>query len=240
MPDYSTLLQAAKEAALAAGTLLKTQRQALSKAHQVMPHDLKTEADQAAERLIRSKLEPLGIPVIGEEYGGDTTLLFKDELYWAIDPLDGTINYMHNIPLSSVSIALMRGQTGVLGVLNLFGLDELYEGGEGLGVRRNGVEINPEYIDDTTKHILGVSDATIRDGKATELSKQCLAIRNMGACTIELAMIISARMGSYYASFSSVWDFGAAFALIRELGYKTQVAYLRNFTFQISASREKA
>lgn len=78
-------------------------------------HDIKLQADVDSENLIRERLARTKLPVIGEEIGGDTSLLDRDEPYWAVDPLDGTYNYLRGMPGACVSIGLWRGRRPILG-----------------------------------------------------------------------------------------------------------------------------
>ena len=102
-----------------------------------------TEADKAAERIIREALQALSpeIDLLGEEEGE----LDRGRRYrWIIDPIDGTISFSRGLPLFGTLIGLEDRETeeALLGVINLPALGELYAGGHGLGVRCNDQPIH--------------------------------------------------------------------------------------------------
>ena len=87
--------------------------------------DIKLQADRDAEALILQILAESEYPVLAEESGeqGDLT---SDGPFWIVDPLDGTMNYKHGLPLCCVSIALSRGNDPILGVINDFNRWQLF------------------------------------------------------------------------------------------------------------------
>ena len=106
-------LEIAKSAALVGGAyLLENQSKDLAILHNA-GRDIKLQIDTDTEILIKAKLSSqTSFPILGEETGKSSDL---GEFYWVVDPLDGTSNYLRNIPISCVSIALMRkGQPQVV------------------------------------------------------------------------------------------------------------------------------
>ncbi|NIP93592.1 MAG: inositol monophosphatase, partial [Akkermansiaceae bacterium] len=95
-----------------------------------------TEADRAAERVIRDRLERAfpDIPVLGEEFGGEA----RGDCYWIVDPIDGTLSFTRGIPLFGTLIALVEGGRSQVGVIDLPALGERVVGYRGGGVTRNG------------------------------------------------------------------------------------------------------
>ena len=96
-----------------------------------------TEADRAAERVIRDRLLASfpDFGVLGEEFGDEG----GDGPRWIIDPIDGTIGYSRGIPLFTTLIALVDGGEPILGLIDCPAFDERYVGWRGGGCRRNGV-----------------------------------------------------------------------------------------------------
>ena len=107
LSEKSAFLKIASSVAKAAGERLSAiaERRVNSDAG----NDVKLQEDVESEMFIRGKLETTGIPVIGEENGGDTSLAFNDSYYWIVDPIDGTYNFLRGIPGVCVSVALMKG-----------------------------------------------------------------------------------------------------------------------------------
>ena len=116
--DTQSLLNIATQVAKQAGEFL---RLGIEKAKQInfqSDRDVKLQADEDSETLIRQVLsKKTNFPIVGEEQGGDPTLVDRNEPYWVIDPLDGTYNYLRNLPICCVSIGLMRGKDPILGVI---------------------------------------------------------------------------------------------------------------------------
>ena len=100
--------------------------------------DYVTDTDRASEAAILAVLarEAPGIAVLAEEGGGA-----RADLMWAVDPLDGTTNFIRGFPVVGVSVGLLEGGVARLGVVlgPYLGLE--FDGGPGLGLRRNGEEL---------------------------------------------------------------------------------------------------
>ena len=123
--ETGKLLELAEKTARAAGEALReggSRRVALNSAT-----DVKLAADADSETLVRERLAASGLPVFGEEFGGDASLYDSaGTLYWVVDPLDGTFNFQRGQPLTCVSIGLMRGSAPVLGAIYNFNADEMF------------------------------------------------------------------------------------------------------------------
>ncbi|MFM7208924.1 MAG: inositol monophosphatase family protein, partial [Verrucomicrobiota bacterium] len=149
------LRDAALATALAAGELLRNG--ASRKVNASTADDVKMQADVDSETLVREMLKNSGLPVIGEELGGDPALFDSNELYWVVDPLDGTYNYLRAQPSTCVSLGLMRGPEPVLGVIRDFTSDKTYLGVPGEGTTVNGIRITPRWAET-------IADACIMTG----------------------------------------------------------------------------
>ncbi|NBR43031.1 MAG: hypothetical protein EBU04_09335 [Verrucomicrobia bacterium] len=138
-PSFESLKEIAQETAWAAGKLLAEGTQ--MKVNASTDDDVKMQADVDSEHLVRDRLKSTGLPVIGEELGGDASLYESDSLYWVVDPLDGTYNYLRRQPSTCVSLGLMRGKEPVLGVIYDFTAKKTYLGVVGEGTYINGARI---------------------------------------------------------------------------------------------------
>ena len=124
MSDLDSLLEIAKSAALIAGDYLKERQTKNLKILSNKARDLKLQIDIDAEEIIKEHItQKNSFPILAEESGTSGEL---DEFFWVVDPLDGTSNFLRNIPISCVSIALMQGLTPVLGVIFDFNNSDLY------------------------------------------------------------------------------------------------------------------
>lgn len=118
-----------------------------------------TEADRAAERVIRQVLQEAypDFGLLGEEYGaGGNSEPGKPQ--WIIDPIDGTISFSRGIPLFGTLIALMEDEKPVVGVIDLPALDERYVSWAGGGCSRNGQPVRASQADRLDRALISVGD----------------------------------------------------------------------------------
>src|ERR671930_537077 len=132
-PDLSPLLDVAMVAARAGADVVTRSHGAHQAGHKGLPGDYVTEVDRGSEAAILEVLraEAGDVPVLAEERGGRTA-----ERFWAVDPLDGTTNFLHAFPLVGVSVGLVERGRAVLGVVEAPFQDETYTGGRSLGAER--------------------------------------------------------------------------------------------------------
>ena len=124
MLQLDPCLEIAKSAALLAGAYIKEQQNQDLEILLNEGRDIKLQIDVDAEKIIKDHLiAKSSFPILAEESGASNEL---NELYWAVDPLDGTSNFLRNIPISCVSIALMKDIDPILGVIFDFNNDDLY------------------------------------------------------------------------------------------------------------------
>lgn len=220
---HAELLQAAATAARKAGQYLLHAggtRQAVWEDR----YDIKLQADLESEALLRAELSATRLPIIGEEQGGDATLTSRQELYWIVDPLDGTYNYLRGIPLTCVSIGLMRGETPVLGVVFDFNANELFAGIVGQGLLINGQPCLPRWANSPSTASLQTGFPAGRDyspealaaflGKMGDYQK----IRAIGSAALAVAWVACGRFDVYYEESIRLWDVAAGLALVQASG----------------------
>lgn len=222
------MLKAACHAALTAGSLLKT---LFHKPHTITMKgvtDLVTEADVAAEAAIIASLEEdvPGIPIMAEESSAKDIKSVNAETL-IVDPLDGTTNYAHGIPLFAVSIALLNQSGSTVGVTYLPMFDELFCACKGVGAWLNG-----EPIQVTRKQFL--LESLVATGfpydihpylpEITHQIKTLLPkvrdIRRMGAAAVDLAYLACGRVDAFYEKELQPWDTAAGWLLVEEAGGK--------------------
>ena len=126
MIELDTWLEIAKSAALDGGNYLLANQGEDLEVLLNEGRDIKLQLDTDTENLIKKTLRSKSsFSILGEETGLSGDL---GEFYWVIDPLDGTSNFLRGIPISCVSIALMRNLNPILGVIYDFNHDDLYFG----------------------------------------------------------------------------------------------------------------
>lgn len=208
-PDY---LQIATESARAAGAILR-EGAGLRHVNFQDAKDVKLQADIESEQFIRARLTAAtGLPIIGEEQGGDEKLPLRDELYWVVDPLDGTYNYLRGIPQCCVSIGLMRGLTPVVGAVYDFNADELFAGAAGWGVTVNGQAVSPVWPDKIENAVLVTGFPAGRDYSGPALRnfvhdiQRFQKIRMIGSAALATAYVAIGRMDAYCEETIRLWD----------------------------------
>ncbi len=218
-------LAVAESAARKAGHILKAGAGHLREVHFRDPTDVKLRADLDSERLIRAYLaEHSAFPVVGEEEGGDASLTERYDLYWVVDPLDGTYNYLRSSPHCAVSIGLMRGETPILGVIYDFNSGDCFAGVVAGKLFFNGQPTAPVWA---AKR----DDAALQTGFPSGMSKNATAledfvtqvqaykkIRMIGSAALALAYVAVGRSDVYFERSIRLWDIAAGLALVQAAG----------------------
>lgn len=120
-----------------------------------------TEADHAAERAMRRVLRESGLPILGEEFGGEGEQ--AGERGWIVDPLDGTLAFSRGVPLFATLIALAWDGAPRLGLIDLPTLDERVLGWRGGGVRCNGRPLRASRRGGLAEALVACGDARCFD-----------------------------------------------------------------------------
>jgi myo-inositol-1(or 4)-monophosphatase len=185
------------------------------------PTDLVSEADVAAERLIRERLLAARPDdgMLGEE-GSDTP--GTSGLRWIVDPLDGTTNFLFGIPQWGVSIAVEDADGMLAGVVYDPMRDELWAAERGAAPTLDGRPLEGrEHASELATALLATGygyDAAVRAAQA-EITGRLLPrvrdIRRMGSAAIDLAWTAAGRYDAYYERGIKPWDYAAG-ALICE------------------------
>lgn len=224
--NYENFLSPAMEVAQAAGEILRKYWGKLSlvkeKEHS---GDLVTIADQESEALIYEMINAQ-FPehsFIGEE-GGEKSGK-KKEFMWCVDPLDGTTNYTHQLPIFSVSIALLHLDQPVVGVIYNPITNELFHAVQGLGAFGNGIKLHVSKVSELNKSLLvtgfpynrrEVAENNYREFfHMTHVSQ---GVRRLGSAALDLAYIAAGRLDGYWEKGLKCWDMAAGILLVREAG----------------------
>ena len=188
------------------------------------PGDFVSAADSRAENAIRRELESArpGYSFLMEEGGA---IARKSDYRWIIDPLDGTTNFLHSIPLFAVSIALENQGELVAGVIYNPISEELFTAERGKGAYVNNRRMrmaNRSRLEDCA-FACGVPalskdghDAFVRRQK--KLMTRLAAIRATGSAALNLAWLAMGRFDLYYETGLKIWDIAAGLLMVREAG----------------------
>lgn len=223
MTAFSDLLRVAEAAATEAGAALRENRAAWTDIEAVQGREVKIGADKRAEALILDSLgKASAYPIISEEAGWVRAVERGEHRVWAVDPLDGSVNYLRGYPHCAVSIALLENNAPVLGVVYCFVTEERFTGIVGEGAWLNGAPMQVSDASDPGKGILqtGVpSRASIESMALFESRLQTWQkVRMIGSAATALAYVAAGRAEAYRESGSMIWDVAAGCALVRAAG----------------------
>ena len=215
-------LEIAIVAAKEAGNALRAREENWQQVNANQGKDVKLEADRGAEKIILKHLGKTDVQVLSEEAGWVNAN--ESDVAWVVDPLDGTYNYLRDFPVSCVSIAMVRGDKRILGVIYDFNRDEIFAGIVGQGATLNGREMT---VSDITKK----SDAVLMTGFPVrrDFSLEAMAefasdlgewkkVRMIGSAALALAYVAAGRADVYREENTMPWDVAAGCALIEAAG----------------------
>jgi len=180
-----------------------------------------TEADLAADRILREGLLPLleGSAWLSEESVDDPSRL-EAERVWIVDPIDGTREYVNGVPEFAISVALVESSVPVLAVLYNPAEDILFTALKGLGCWRNGVLSSLQSVDSLGEVTLLASRTETGRGEFSVFSDR-MQIRSLGSTAWKLALVAGGEAQAYFTRKPrNEWDIAAGVLLCTEAGAK--------------------
>jgi myo-inositol-1(or 4)-monophosphatase len=233
--DIDRFTEVGTAAAIEAGRLLKGRfRTAMAVNRKGTQINLVTEMDVAAEKLIVSRLLDAfpSHAILAEEGTSSAT---RGSHTWIIDPLDGTTNYAHGLPIWAVSIGLEVEGDLEWGVVYNPNLDELFTARRGGGAWLRvgtGTGVEPEEAQLQVSSVASLGDSLLATGfpydirttehnnldyfRAFALSAQ--AVRRGGSAALDLCYVAAGRFDGFWELKLSPWDCAAGFLIVREAG----------------------
>ncbi len=189
-------------------------------------NSLVSHVDKTSEKKIIEKLKSI-LPEAGFIAEEGTVKTEDKELQWVIDPLDGTTNFMHGIPVYAISIALLKDNDPIIGVVHEVNQNETFHTYKNGGAYLNGKSINvaenkcledslvatgfPYYDYNKMKSYLGILE---------DLMQSTRGLRRLGSAAVDLAYVACGRFDSYFEYSLSPWDVAAGCLLVTEAGGK--------------------
>lgn len=231
--DAQQLARIASEIAMTAGDRILELRGrgvsvAASKSSEV---DIVTEADRESERMVVESLLQARPDdgVLGEEGAG---VEGTSGITWVIDPIDGTVNYLYDLPAYAVSIAATvpdedaaaDGRRAIAGAVFNPRTDELFEAWEGGGSRLNGAPITVSGKRELATALVGtgfgytVERRTEQAEMLTRVLPRVRDIRRGGSAAYDLCSLAAGRLDAFYEHGLQPWDYAAALLIVREAG----------------------
>jgi myo-inositol-1(or 4)-monophosphatase len=227
--DLDKILEQVIIAAKEAGSFIRDERKELdwSKVEKKQRFsDLVSYVDKEAEKLIINKVRDLipGAGFITEEGMAD----YRSENYnWVIDPLDGTTNYLHGLPIFSTSIALMKKKVEILGVVYEINLDECFSARKDGGAFLNGMPIQVSKAARFDESLIATGFPYTSFDKMpkyieiiTHLMAKTHGIRRLGSAAVDLAYVACGRLEGFFEFGLKPWDMAAGTLLVKEAGGK--------------------
>lgn len=220
------MLVLAERVAREAGALL-LQRGDLSSSTKTSPTDLVTAMDRAAERLIVTALRAArpGDGVLGEEGSDDPGVT---GVRWVIDPIDGTTNYVYDLPDYAVSIAAEVSGLVEVGVVFNPARDELYAARRGRGATLGGQPLRCSRQSSLAEALVATGfgyEAPRRTRQAAILTSVLPAVRDIrrrGAASLDLCAVATGRVDAYYERGLMPWDLAAGGLIATEAGGRVE------------------
>ncbi|BCH14209.1 inositol monophosphatase family protein [Mesorhizobium sp. L-2-11] len=189
------------------------------------PADYVSQADRKAEEILFTELSKArpGYAFLMEERGlieGD-----DGQHRWIVDPLDGTTNFLHGIPLFAISIALERQGQIVAGVVYNPAMDELYTAERGGGAFMNDRRLRVAGRTKLIDTVIGCGVPHLGRGQhgnflieLRNVMAEVSGVRRLGSASLDLAYVAAGRMDGFWETGLSAWDVAAGILLIREAG----------------------
>jgi myo-inositol-1(or 4)-monophosphatase len=189
------------------------------------PGDYVSQADRRAEEIVHAELARArpGYSFLMEESG---TIEGEDAQHrWIVDPLDGTTNFLHGIPIFAVSIGLERQGQLVAGVVYNPAMDELYTAERGGGAFMNDRRLRVSGRTKLVDAVIGTGIPHIGRGnhpnyliELRHVMADSAGVRRMGAAALDLCYVAAGRLDGFWEETLSPWDVAAGTVIIREAG----------------------
>lgn len=189
--------------------------------------DMASEVDFEVERTLRAFLheQTPEISFLGEEGGSEGP---DNEWVWTLDPVDGTANFVHGLPLCAVSLALVNRGIPVVGVVSLPMLGRTYSAAHGEGAQVNGKPIRASGTEQLSDAIVAIGDYAVGPLAARKnadrfalthlLADRVQRIRMLGSAAIDLVWVAEGLLDGCLALSNLPWDVNAGVVIAREAG----------------------
>ncbi|WP_141431327.1 inositol monophosphatase family protein [Bacillus sp. 03113] len=188
-------------------------------------NDLVTEIDKETEQFFIKKIKE-HFPthkILGEEGFGDEVHDLSG-IVWIVDPIDGTMNFIHQQRNFAISIGIYEEGVGKIGLIYDVVHNELYHAIKGYGAYMNDQAFSPLEEVKLSEAIISLNATWVTENRRIDsnilapLVKEARGTRSFGSAALELAYIAAGRLDAYITMRLSPWDFAAGKILVEELG----------------------
>ena len=187
-------------------------------------NNLVSYVDKKAEDLIVNALSSL-IPEAGFIAEENSERPIGKEYNWIIDPLDGTTNFVHGIPIYSTCIALMKGNDVLLGVVHEMNLEECFYAWKNGGAWLNGSRIKVSETAQLSEALMATGFPYYDYNRMIEymnVFEFCMrnthGIRRLGSAAVDIAYVANGRFDGFYEYGLNAWDVAAGVCILKEAG----------------------
>ena len=219
----SQLHELAVEAATRAGSMLMNRPRDLGVTSKSTPTDVVTIMDKNSERLLEELL--LGARpsdgILGEE---GASVAGSSGVVWVVDPLDGTVNYLYDLPGWAVSVAARFDGETIAGCVYAPSINRTWSAARGMGAWLNGAAIScnePVEFENSliaTGFSYSADERSVQGRIVQKLLSQVRDIRRNGAAAVDLCHVASGSIDGYFERGLNPWDFAAGELIVREAG----------------------
>ena len=236
--NFDKEIEIAIKAAKSAGKFLNQDKNNLNLKIKSNPKDTKLLADIKSEKLILDILNSeSNYPVLAEETGKSSENL--GEIFWVVDPLDGTANYNRNIPICCVSIGLVKNMKPLIGVIFDFNNDDIFIGDNiNKLARLNNKDIKVSDIQNRTDGVL-ITGIPFNTDYSDNALKKLISdmqtwkkVRMIGSAAMASCYVASGKAELYQEKGIYLWDIMAGAAIVESAGGKAEINNI-NETFQV-------
>jgi myo-inositol-1(or 4)-monophosphatase len=219
--NASSILDLARRAALEGGRVIRAAGLGSGEVEEKGAGDYVTRVDREAEEAITAALraEDPDAAVVGEEHGGA-----RGGRYWLVDPLDGTTNFVHALPVVGVSVALVKDGVPQVGVVHAPFLDTTFTAQRGGGAEQDGRRLRVSSRDPSGAVVATGFPFRYKD-RLLEYERVLLPaletfedLRRAGSASLDLAWTAAGVFDGFFELGLSPWDVAAGALLIEEAG----------------------
>ncbi len=189
-------------------------------------NNLVSYVDKTAEEKLVEGLQKI-VPDAGFIVEENTVGRSENAYQWVVDPLDGTTNFLHNIPSYAVSIALMKDEELLVGVVYEVNRGECFYAWKNGGAYLNGQPIKVSQTADCQQSLFATGfpyyDFSIFDNYQKvlqHLMKNSKGIRRLGAAAVDLCYVACGRFDGFFEHSLNAWDVAAGSLIVQEAGGK--------------------
>ncbi len=224
--NYKEICSAMCDCAKLAGTYIQEQANKIQKQQieEKSAHNYVTYVDKNVEEMLVEGLRKI-LPEAGFITEEETDSTIGESFQWIIDPLDGTTNFIHQVPVYCVSIALQEKNEIVAGVIYEVNLNECFYAWKGSPAYLNEKEIHVSGNIDFDNALLATGFPYYDYGKMEEyievfrqMMKSTAGLRRLGSAAADMAYVAAGRFEGFYEYGLHPWDVAAGVIIVKQAG----------------------